>query len=956
MASSENKLLGDHSVSLSHIPQQNVQPNLYQQAVVAASVNNPPAQTLFMNPHAAAQAATAAFAAAAQQVAHAQIQNSGHSNVNNVNVHPIPGFNTTGISTNPDQSQQRSPCSPSPQPNNAMPQQFTNSQQQQQIQLSAQALSAQAQAAAILAAGGINPALLFNAGAPGPSPQAPNALAAAQVVASLLQSQSQQHQQHQQQQQQQQHQPNINLPSLQDQTKSPQIQQQQQVSQMQHVNHVSALQQPTQPISVPYVSQNHVIAGPPVTTVQPSFIPKPFPIGNLSRNVGSSSVVKQPSIILHGSNPMSHPQAPPPQPSPSNAKNGLYAAAAAAANNPILLAQMQNWKLDQLEAHVNLLRDANQPVPQPISLLLAEARRREEKRTAKRVANRKSACTSRARKKALVEEMTRTNAKLRRQAMILALLPDLVIAIKVDGEITFCSAQVERVLRHKIDDMVGANILQLLLPSCRESLFKLVERLLAAATEQAALDDNHKCDQIIGDEGADSANSAVNRSGGAAVVSDPSEQGFPTVVKVQSRSHSSGTVEDASDMTGNADMKSPTRSLSLPDELNSGPTRLMSPSNKGQSRNKDSSSSGGDESSTSAVAKQLNKANEALDSNVRRHNAQLMCTKEDFRVNKLAHKDDVTGASVTANNAGARLSSLQVNTTSETLNDTSSSASSDSLFAGVEDKRLKASAEGRDTAAGGDTSDDSGYRESGESDPSREDSASSTSGTSNDGSSTRPRPLAPTCNITLIRDDLTTILCEVTSSIRTRSLSDENCDAALLQGAGEKISNASDDTVQGGAGTDDLKELLLCLRPIRDGEETLGEDLRFVKTKFVGRVCKKNQDREENKFTSDDNATAPMVTKKVIGKSVGIEHSTTDAPFVGAKTKTNKVKQSKSRPMKKRPLTSTIVANTVSCNVPSEEPVKQKMRTTKSSAGGVRSIDAEKSVVESLMLMSSHRK
>jgi hypothetical protein len=41
-----------------------------------------------------------------------------------------------------------------------------------------------------------------------------------------------------------------------------------------------------------------------------------------------------------------------------------------------------------------------------------------------------------------VEEMTKANAWLRRQAMILALLPDLVIAITVDGKITFCSAQV----------------------------------------------------------------------------------------------------------------------------------------------------------------------------------------------------------------------------------------------------------------------------------------------------------------------------------------------------------------------------------------------------------------------------------------------------------------------------------------------------------------------------------
>jgi hypothetical protein len=93
-----------------------------------------------------------------------------------------------------------------------------------------------------------------------------------------------------------------------------------------------------------------------------------------------------------------------------------------------------------LESHVQVLQDSNKSIPQPVAMLLAEARSKEdETQTVKRVANSKSACTSRARK---IEEMTRTNARLKRQAMILALLPDLVITITIDGGITFCSAQV----------------------------------------------------------------------------------------------------------------------------------------------------------------------------------------------------------------------------------------------------------------------------------------------------------------------------------------------------------------------------------------------------------------------------------------------------------------------------------------------------------------------------------
>ena len=84
----------------------------------------------------------------------------------------------------------------------------------------------------------------------------------------------------------------------------------------------------------------------------------------------------------------------------------------------------------------------------------------------------------------------------------------------------------------------------------------------------------------------------------------------------------------------------------------------------------------------------------------------MLSTKESSRVNKLAHKDDVTGASVTANNSGVQLSSLQVNTMLELHNDTYSSTLSDSLFAGVEVKRNKARAEGRTSAAGKDASDE----------------------------------------------------------------------------------------------------------------------------------------------------------------------------------------------------------------------------------------------------------
>ncbi len=330
------------------------------------------------------------------------------------------------------------------------------------------------------------------------------------------------------------------------------------------------------------------------------------------------------------------------------------------------------------ETHCHLLREANQPIPQQVALLLAEARRREEKKNAKRVANRKSACTSRARKKAFVEEMTRMNARLKRQAVILSLLPDLVIAIKLDGTITFCSAQVGRVLRHDVEKLIGANINNLLIKNSRKDLARLIHKL--AAAEKAALEENNNKEI---DESGRSSNSGNQST--AAVVSESSEQGYPplSVVKVN-RSH--------------------------------------------KSYNNNNSSSNGNNNS------------------------------------KPTHTDDVTGATVTANNAEARLSSLQhkpdgkkstddtTNTTVpanssgltslphkqdkkvsskgsgsgtnfESQEDVSSSTSTDSLLNGVEDKR-KTNVRQRENG-----SDDSGYRESEES--TSRDTSSSTSDTSN---------------------------------------------------------------------------------------------------------------------------------------------------------------------------------------------------------------------------------
>jgi len=645
--------------------------------------------------------------------------------------------------------------------------------------------------------------------------------------------------------------------------------------------------------------------------------------------------------------------------------SGIYSTTT---SNPMLLAHMQNWKLNQLEGHVQLLKESNQPIPQPVSLLLAEARRREEKRTAKRVANRKSACTSRARKKALVEEMTKANARLRRQAMILALLPDLVIVMKVDGEISFCSAQVEKVLRHEVDDLVGANIDQILLPSSRSTLKQLTGSLVTA--EQAANENDRK---VKGDD-IDSAN-----NGSVAIVSEQSDdRAFPlSVVKVSATAEdvSDSSVMDAGSRTKDKSFGQSTASSSVGNQSRlrvcvdkANETASSSGSNfKSRSASNAStiasvrfvSNNSCDDSSSSSDTKNFRKASEALNHNVRCHNAKLMSKKSQITTSS-THKDDVTGAYVTANNADARLSSLQhkprhdsnvtnlvtVQPISKKSSNSSNNSSSNVAFANLEAHSSSSSTDSLRKPSTGETganienaSVDSGYRESAESDQSSDNSSSST--IDNRSNELKSRPLAPTCNVCLIRNDLTTIWCEVTSSIQTRPLTDDTNDPSLLlsdaalntngttssnivkDAKEKKEGSASNDSDEPSASSNDVvTELLLCLRPIRDGEEKVGQDLKFIPPAV--------QIEKEGSKTTDTNSSIINGADSGSNSSLSIQC-----------TKIDIIK--KQRPVKKRPLSDQ--KQSIDWN---DKVQKKKPRE------GCHQFDTEKSVAESLLMFSHH--
>jgi PAS domain S-box-containing protein len=327
-----------------------------------------------------------------------------------------------------------------------------------------------------------------------------------------------------------------------------------------------------------------------------------------------------------------------------------------------------------------MLNQLQQPVPQSLSLLLTEAHRRHEKKEAKRVANRRSASVSRARKKALVQEMTELNARLKRQALILALLPDLVIAVDTDGVITFVSDQVERILRFKPDILVGAKLTDLLVPSSRDKLRKLFKELVGADAKldpvvvdaESCKDGPHKGMKVVSEisdsqDAPDDNKSAEASSSKGAAVAEVSDTSFPlSVVNVDvDVDPSSVPTKQADDNENNSDT-SASRDSKRPSSLTNSMSIPRSPIAE-SSGNSGSDDGGGTaakkgknglpSSDTSNTSSSMDQANANLERNVRWHNKKLKSMQsEEIGL----FKDDVLGAAVTANNASARLSSLRV--------------------------------------------------------------------------------------------------------------------------------------------------------------------------------------------------------------------------------------------------------------------------------------------------------
>ncbi len=176
----------------------------------------------------------------------------------------------------------------------------------------------------------------------------------------------------------------------------------------------------------------------------------------------------------------------------------------------------------------------------------------------------------------------------------------------------------------------------------------------------------------------------------------------------------------------------------------------------------------------------------------------------------------------------------------------------------------------------------------------------------------------------LIRDDLTTVWCEVTSSIRNKS-SDED-------GLEEKAMNSKSTESSDASGAKLGQELLLCLRPIRNSTKKVDESFRFLPCAKQSAMPKDNADvlvssgGETNKeYTGDTDKNAT-------------KNSSNNASSASLKQQ----ELYKKRPPKKRLLAT---------NADSSSNQK-RMKTEGSKNQGPNASETEKSVVESLMLMN----
>jgi hypothetical protein len=196
--------------------------------------------------------------------------------------------------------------------------------------------------------------------------------------------------------------------------------------------------------------------------------------------------------------------------------------------------------------------------------------------------------------------------------LILSYLPDPVAVIGTDGEIKFCSVQMERVLKLKSSELVGLSIEEIIVPESRDSMRRLIKDLL----------------------GNDHVSSI--RDG-----------------KIQHQVTSGATSDETGDKAGKS---FPMLEVNFDGEASPGRTESSDDSiRKDKDDSKNYKRKIGRAAASSFTQKSSSLTSEASPSE---DNEKPCSKKVKSNPSHALNRDDVMGASVTANNADAKLSSL----------------------------------------------------------------------------------------------------------------------------------------------------------------------------------------------------------------------------------------------------------------------------------------------------------
>lgn len=219
---------------------------------------------------------------------------------------------------------------------------------------------------------------------------------------------------------------------------------------------------------------------------------------------------------------------------------------------------------------------------------------------------------------------------------MLSYIPDPVIALDLNGKIKFCSVQMERVLQHRLDDLIGASIEHICVPKSRGTIRRLIRDLVTA--EQLA----------AGGEGLDRGNDSGDSSNDTNFLSRRSDQSFPLLEVNVDDAHAIGSGENVSDSSSGG----------VPSKDGKQTKRHKDGSDKSNSRSTMSSLTQKSSSFFSEASAMKNNKEPLAKKSKPNENGSASTSNSKASGGIGMNVDDVMGSSVTANNAEAKLSSL----------------------------------------------------------------------------------------------------------------------------------------------------------------------------------------------------------------------------------------------------------------------------------------------------------